>query len=90
MKTQLDECALDFAITPAWIFLGELEYQNLKFFVDRWLTTLVPAWVSPFLANEFTMPAENGFRLKNPNNLLELVRSLVCEFLQLDSENRQR
>ena len=33
------------------------------------------------------MPTENGFRLKDMNNTLELICSLICEFLQLHGEN---
>ena len=51
LETQLDEFALDFAVAPTRVLPGKTENQFLKFFADRWPSSLAFVWIGPFPTN---------------------------------------
>ena len=88
-ETQFDEFTLDFSITPTGILIGKTENDVLKFFADRWSSTLVFIWIGPFSANQFPMPTKNGFRLEDADDIPELVCGLMRDVLDLFGHNSQ-
>jgi hypothetical protein len=90
LETEFEECASDFAVTPAGILLSKTENEAGNFLAGRWPSTLVIVGTGPFPANQIAMPAQHGFRLNDADNSAKLIGGLPGNPFQSSGQNSQR
>ncbi len=91
LETQLEELALQFAIPPAGILLGQTHNQVFNFGIESGSTAFLLTLIGPLAAYQFPMPLQHRFRLKNPYDLPELLGRSVgmpFEFVDQNSQNQ--
>ena len=64
---------MDFAIPPSGILLSKLDDCAFKLLTDGWSPSLVLTSIVPFSTNQFAMPAKDGLRLEDANNISQLI-----------------
>ena len=89
LETQLEEFALQFAISPAGIFFCQTHNQVFKLGIEPGSTALAPTRIGPLAPHQFTMPPEHRFGLKNPEDLLELLGRSVRMAFEFVDQNSQ-
>ena len=73
LEIQLDQFALDLAVPPARVFLGQADDQVLEILADARSSPLTFVMIGPLAANKFLMPAEYGLGLENANGRSQLI-----------------
>ena len=65
--------------------MSKAENKFRKLFADWRSSTLVLVWVGPFPANSFAMPAKDGLRLEDADNISQLICRSVGDAFQSSS-----
>jgi len=70
------------AVAPAIILLSQADNQRFKLVIERWSPAFVVLIIGPLAADQLAMPTQHGFRLKETNEVAQLVRRSLSTLLQ--------
>ncbi len=87
---QLSQFALNRAVAPIAIFVGEAHNQSLKFILDPWSLPTLRLSLGSLMWHKLTLPVECRLRLNKPDQLTPLPDTAVLEGFQLDHDDRKR
>ena len=87
---QLTKLALDLAIAPTGILLGQGENQAFECPLGAWSAASVLGNKGPLAAYQCAMPAKRGFGFEQAQDRVQLIGRLVGHLFQLDGEHREQ
>ncbi len=90
IETQFQQFAGDLAVTPAGILVGQLYDRIIQLLADGRSAAGIDRFLFPFVAHEFSMPVDHGFRFEDTEDTIQLTGREVASLFQRRCQHGRR